>query len=234
MELLRSCLSEWNIDISKEQENRFFRYFELLIEWNNRINLTAITQKDDVIIKHFVDSLAVLKYTDLTGRSLIDIGTGAGFPGIPLKIMSPSCNVVLLDSLNKRINFLNEVISDLGLSDIRCIHARAEDAARNSGLRERFDVAISRAVSGLNTLSEYCLPFVNIDGLFISYKSGSIDEELKNGSDAIAKLGGVLDRVEKFGIPCSDLERSLIFINKTEHISDRYPRKAGIPEKKPL
>ena len=234
MELLRSCLSEWNIDISKEQENSFFRYFELLVEWNNRINLTAITQKDDVIIKHFVDSLAVLKYTDLNGRSLIDIGTGAGFPGIPLKIMSPSCNVVLLDSLNKRINFLNEIISELGLSDIRCIHARAEDAARNSGLRERFDIAISRAVSGLNTLSEYCLPFVNIDGLFISYKSGSIDEELKNGSDAIAKLGGVLDRVEKFGIPSSDLDRSLIFIKKTEHISDRYPRKAGIPEKKPL
>ena len=234
MELLRSCLSEWNIDISKEQENSFFRYFDLLVEWNNRINLTAITQKDDVIIKHFVDSLAVLKYTDLNGRSLIDIGTGAGFPGIPLKIMSPSCNVVLLDSLNKRINFLNEVISELGLSDIRCIHARAEDAARNSGLRERFDITISRAVSGLNTLSEYCLPFVKIDGLFISYKSGSIDEELKNGSDAIAKLGGVLDRVEKFGIPSSDLDRSLIFIKKTEHISDRYPRKAGIPEKKPL
>ena len=234
MELLRSCLSEWNIDISKEQENNFLRYFELLAEWNNRINLTAITQKDDVIIKHFVDSLAVLKYTDLNGRSLIDIGTGAGFPGIPLKIMSPSCNVVLLDSLNKRINFLNEIISELGLSDIRCIHARAEDAARNPGLRERFDIAISRAVSGLNTLSEYCLPFVNIDGLFISYKSGSIDEELKNGSDAIAKLGGVLDRVEKFGIPSSDLDRSLIFVKKTEHISDRYPRKAGIPEKKPL
>ena len=234
MELLRSCLSEWNIGIDRKQEDLFLRYYDLLIEWNNKINLTAITDKDDVIIKHFTDSISILKYIDPAKKTIIDIGTGAGFPGIPIKIICPSCKVVLLDSLNKRIGFLNEVISSLGLSDIECIHGRAEDIAKDSDHREKYDIVVSRAVSRLNILSEYCLPFVNIDGLFISYKSGSIDEELEEASGAVLKLGGSMGSVERFRLPNSDLERSLVIIKKTGHTMDKYPRKAGVPERKPL
>lgn len=234
MELLRSCLSEWNIGIDRKQEDLFLRYYDLLIEWNNKINLTAITDKDDVIIKHFTDSISILKYINPAKKKIIDIGTGAGFPGIPIKIICPSCKVILLDSLNKRIGFLNEVISSLGLSDIECIHGRAEDIAKDSDHREKYDIAVSRAVSRLNILSEYCLPFVNIDGLFISYKSGSIDEELEEASGAVLKLGGSMGSVERFRLPNSDLERSLVIIKKTGHTMDKYPRKAGVPERKPL
>ncbi len=234
MDLLKKCLSEFNIDIDKKQLELFSRYYELLIEWNNKFNLTSITQKDDVIIKHFADSLALLKYFDPGNKSLIDIGTGAGFPGIPIKIMVPDCKILLLDSLNKRINFLDEVITSLGLDGISTVHGRAEDMGHDPDMREKFDLALSRAVANLSTLSEYCLPFVNINGLFISYKSGNIDDELSGAQKAIKTVGGSLEKTERFSLPYSDQERSLVFISKKKSTPSVYPRKAGVPGKKPL
>lgn len=228
------CLSQMNISISEEQLDLFERYYELLISWNEKINLTSITEKEDVYFKHFADSICVLKYMDLSDKKIIDIGTGGGFPGIPIKIMCPDAGVTLLDSLQKRIGFLNEVISDLGLSDIEAVHGRAEDIAFEDRFREKYDICVSRAVANLRTLSEYCLPFVNNSGFFISYKSGSIDEELTEAENAIKVLGGQTDRTEKFSIPGTDYERSLVFIKKIVRTDKKYPRKAGTPQRKPL
>ncbi len=228
------CLSQMNISISEEQLDLFERYYELLISWNEKINLTSITEKEDVYFKHFADSICVLKYMDLSDKKIIDIGTGGGFPGIPIKIMCPDARVTLLDSLQKRIGFLNEVISDLGLSDIEAVHGRAEDIAFEDRFREKYDTCVSRAVANLRTLSEYCLPFVNNSGFFISYKSGSIDEELTEAGNAISILGGQTDRTEKFSIPGTDYERSLVFIKKIKATDKKYPRKAGTPQRKPL
>ncbi len=234
MDLLKNALSEWNIDISEKQTKSFSLYYELLIEWNEKINLTTIVEKDDVIIKHFVDSLALLQYVDLSDKNMIDIGTGAGFPGIPIKIMKPECKIVLLDSLNKRISFLDHVISELGLTDIKTLHGRAEDVANDPGHRESYDIVLSRAVANLSTLSEYDLPFAKTGGLFISYKSGNVDEEVEGSKRAVSKLGGCIDRIERFILPCSDNERSLIFIDKKNNTPSGFPRKAGTPGKKPL
>ena len=234
MDLFIRILSEWNIDISKEQLKLFERYYDLLIEWNSRINLTTITEKEDVYVKHFADSIALCRYYDLSNRSLIDIGTGAGFPGVPIKIMNPHCHVVLADSLGKRITFLNELISELELSDITAVHGRAEDLAGDVSFREQFDIATSRAVANLSTLSEYCLPFVNINGTFVSYKSGIVDDELSLATNAIRVLGGDTPAVERYSIPFTEYDRSLCFINKRDHTADKYPRRSGIPLKKPL
>ena len=234
MDTLIKCLSELNIEISNNQIELFDRYYDLLIYWNNRFNLTSVTEKEDVLIKHFADSVALLKYVDLTGCTLLDVGSGAGFPGIPLKIMCNSCNVVLLDSLNKRIGFLNEVINDLDLSGINAVHGRAEDLARDPDYREKFDYVTSRAVAGLNTLSEYCLPFIRTGGHFISYKSGDIDNELNESSNAIGILGGRIGNVYRFSIPGTEYERSFVCVDKINRTPDAYPRKAGIPSKKPL
>lgn len=234
MDLLVNCLSELNIEINDEQIELFRRYYDLLLYWNNKFNLTSITEKEDVLIKHFADSIALLNYVDLTGCTLVDIGSGAGFPGIPLKIMCSSCKVVLLDSLNKRIGFLNNVIKDLGLSEIIAVHGRAEDLARDQIYREKFDYATSRAVANLSTLSEYCLPFVKIGGYFISYKSGDVDSELNDSSNAFSTLGGIIDHVHKFCIPNTEYDRSFVIVKKTNKSPGVYPRKAGIPSKKPL
>ena len=234
MEDIRRLLSNWDIDITDDQINRFESYFDLLIEWNSKMNLTAITQKEDVIIKHFVDSLALCKFHDLSGKKLLDVGTGAGFPGVPLKIMCPDCEIVLLDSLNKRLVFLDTVISELALSGITTVHGRAEDTAHNNKYRERFDIVTSRAVANLSTLSEYCLPFVNINGYFISYKGGNVTSEINDSEPAIKKLGGFLEITEEFSLPESDNERSLIFIKKVDHTPNRFPRKAGTPSKDPI
>lgn len=234
MDRLINSLKKWNIDISENQLEQFRLYYELLVDWNTRMNLTSITEKEEVIDKHFVDSVALYNYKDYKNKSLLDVGTGAGFPGIPLKIICPECRVVLLDSLAKRVIFLNEVISKLGLNDITAIHGRAEDIARDNNYRESFDIVVSRAVANLSTLSEYCLPFVKVKGYFVSYKSGNIEEEINLGKKAIDVLGGKIGEVQKFIPPDTDFERSLVFINKVKTTSKKYPRKAGTPSKEPI
>ena len=234
MEKFKKILSDWNIDISEEQTELFERYYDLLVSWNEKTNLTSITGKEDVYIKHFADSISLLAKTDLSGKSLIDVGTGAGFPAVPIKIMCPDCKVVLADSLNKRILFLNELISELGLKDISAIHGRAEDLGSDKLYREKFDVAVSRAVANLSTLSEYCLPFVKKDGIFVSYKSGKVDDELNGVENAVSILGGSIKEVVKFSIPYTDYERSFVFIGKIKETGRKYPRKAGTPSKDPL
>ncbi len=227
-------LESLNITLSEKQMEQFLTFYELLVEWNSFMNLTAITEFEEVIQKHFLDSLALIKACDLKDQTLIDVGTGAGFPGIPLKIAFPELKVTLLDSLNKRINFLNTVIETLGLEQVETIHGRAEDYAKNKNYREKFDLCVSRAVSNMTTLSEFCLPFVNIDGSFISYKSEKLVEELKEADKAISILGGKVDKQVELTLPDSDIYRNLLVINKIKNTPAKYPRKAGLPAKEPL
>ena len=223
------------ITLSEKQIQQFIRYYELLVEWNSFMNLTAITEYEEVMEKHFVDSLAAVKVCDFHQvKNLIDIGTGAGFPGIPLKIAFPHLEVVLLDSLNKRTKFLNEVINQLGLENIRTIHGRAEDYAKQKEYREQFDVCVSRAVANLSTLSEYCIPYVRNMGDFISYKSGKIEEEVEQARKAVFILGGKISKIEKFCLADTDMERSFVIIKKEKKSPEKYPRKAGMPSKEPL
>ncbi|UWN95733.1 16S rRNA (guanine(527)-N(7))-methyltransferase RsmG [[Bacteroides] pectinophilus] len=239
------ALNEINVELDDSMEEALQKYYELLVEWNKVMNLTAITEKDDVYVKHFLDSLAVKTVFDdkeyakmlpdtNTAIKVIDIGTGAGFPGIPLKIAFPSVKVTLLDSLNKRIKFLNEVISTVGLNDIEAIHGRAEDYAREPDYRESYDLCVSRAVATLSTLAEYCLPYVKTGGYFISYKSGDIDDELKTATHALKLLGAKTIGVKKLTLPGTDIERSFVIIKKMAHTDKKYPRKAGLPSSKPL
>lgn len=231
--LLIDTLNEWDILITDYQINQFLKYYDLLIEWNEKINLTAITDFKEVIIKHFIDSLSIVKICDMNNiDSLIDIGTGAGFPGIPLKIVFPDIKVVLLDSLNKRVDFLNLVINELSLDNIEAYHGRAEELAHNNDFREKFDLCVSRAVANISTLSELCIPFVNLNGCFISYKSNKVDEELSNSIYTFDILNSYVDKVFKFNF--FDNERSFVVIKKSDIVSDKYPRRAGIPAKKPL
>ena len=234
MDIFLKILSEWNIRISDKQMDLFERYYKLLVSWNEKINLTAVTEKDDVFIKHFADSIALIRYADLSGKRILDIGTGAGFPGVPISIMCPGCSIVLADSLNKRIRFLDELVEDLELDDIITVHGRAEDLAFDKRFREGFDFVVSRAVANMSVLSEYCLPFVKPGGVFVSYKGASVDEELSDAKNAISVLGGTVDRVEKYSIPFTEYDRSLCFINKVACTDNKYPRKAGTPSKDPL
>lgn len=226
-------LEKLGISISEEQLEQFISYYEMLIEKNKVMNLTAITDFDEVIEKHFIDSLNLFRFANLKAdKTIIDMGTGAGFPGIPLKIAFPNLKITLADSLNKRILFLNDVISELGLTDIDTVHGRAEDLAKDKNYRENYDICVSRAVANLSTLSEYCLPFVKIGGQFISYKSGDCDEEITNAKSAIFLLGGRLNQIQKFEM--NDNSRSFVIIDKVNGTSKQYPRKAGLPSKKPL
>ena len=226
-------LKEFNIKINDEQIKKFMNYMNLLLEWNEKINLTAITQPEEVKLKHFVDSLTVLKYINDDDK-VIDIGTGAGFPGIPLKIMKGNTKITLLDSLNKRINFLNIVIETLILRNIQAIHGRAEEIARNKLYREKYDVAVSRAVANLSTLTEYMLPFVKVGGKCICMKGANVNEEIEKAKNAIKELGGEIERVDNFYLSDNDNERNIIIIRKVKETSSKYPRKAGMPSKEPL
>ena len=228
-------LESLNIELDQEQQEKFYQFCELLIEWNKVMNLTGITDYDEVYEKHFVDSLAVAKVIDLSKLNrIIDIGTGAGFPGIPLKIAFPHLEVVLLDSLQKRIHFLDEVACKLGLQKVITLHGRAEDYARGSEYRESFDLCVSRAVANLAVLSEYCVPYVSVGGYFISYKSGNADEEIKQAETSIRVLGGRMEEVVKFKLPLSEIERSFVKIHTESYKKNKYPRKAGVPEKSPI
>lgn len=223
------------ITLSDTQIEQFMIYYEYLIEKNKVMNLTGITEFEDVMIKHFVDSLAVVKAVDMSRiNTLLDLGTGAGFPGIPLKIAFPHVEMVLLDSLNKRINFLKGLIEKCRLEKITAIHGRAEEYAKQKEYRESFDLCVSRAVANLSSLSEYCIPYVKLNGQFISYKSGNIDIELKEAERAINLLGGKKQEVIRFQLPGSDIDRSLVVIHKEKNTPGKYPRKAGMPAKEPL
>ena len=225
--------SEKEIPLTESQAEQFEAYYELLVETNKVMNLTAITEFEDVIEKHFLDSAVISVFYDLASvKRLMDVGTGAGFPGIPLKILYPQISVTLLDSLHKRIGFLQQAVDNLGLTDVELIHGRAEDVGRDPRHREGYDLCVSRAVANLSTLSEYCTPFVKIGGSFVSYKSGSPEEELEQAKPAIRKLGCRTKRVEKFSL--GDAGRSLIFIERLEHLGKQYPRKAGLPSRSPL
>ena len=228
LEALGICLNEFQL-------KQFMRYYALLVEWNSFMNLTAITEYDEVCTKHFLDSLSLCKALDCTQElTVIDVGTGAGFPGIPLKIAFPNLSITLLDSLGKRVNFLKEVIGALGLEGIEAIHGRAEDYAKPNMLREQFDVCVSRAVANLSSLSEYCIPYVKAGGFFISYKSEKIAEEMASAEKAVDLLGGAFADQVEFVLPNSDIYRSLVVIKKVKNTPKKYPRKAGLPTKEPL
>ena len=221
------------ITLSEIQLKQFYNYMNLLIEWNKKINLTAITEPNEIILKHFVDSLTISKYIS-DGTRVVDVGTGAGFPGIPLKIYRQDIEITLLDSLQKRINFLDEVIRELNLEKIETIHSRVEDFGKDKRYREKFDIATSRAVANLATLSEFLLPLVKVGGKVISMKGSLIEEELENSKNAIKILGGKIEKVDEFNLPNSDISRNIVLIDKIKETPNKYPRKAGEPSKKPL
>ena len=272
-DFIKNYIGKCGLSVSDEQAGQLLAYFEMLTDWNERMNLTAITDFEEVVVKHFADSLEVLfpegenvsretlkekadeasvmkaspedsgaelsaalgKFVSReTNIKLIDVGTGAGFPGIPLKILRPKWRVTLLDSLNKRIGFLDAVKEHLGLEKVETLHSRAEDAAANPAFREQYDLCVSRAVASLPVLLEYCLPFVKKGGWFVSYKSGAVDEELRSAAKALKGLGGSVKKVVRLSLPDTDISRSLIVIKKVETTPKKYPRKAGLPSKSPL
>ncbi len=232
-QIIKENMSKIDIELNNVQIKQFFSYMNLLIEWNKKINLTAIIEPKEIIIKHFVDCGTIFKYIE-EKDNVIDVGTGAGFPGIPIKILNNKINITLVDSLNKRINFLSEVVNELELKNVKVIHGRAEDLAQNKEYREKYDKAISRAVANLSTLSEYDLPFVKINGKMIAMKGFEIEEELGNAKKAIEILGGKIEKVEKFSLIDTENKRSIVLINKLKSTPRQYPRKAGRPSKEPI
>lgn len=232
---LKDATEKYGISLSDEQLDQFDKYYQLLVEWNEKINLTAITEPREVAIKHMVDSLSCWQ-ADLfeDGIAVIDVGTGAGFPGIPLKIYRPDIKLILLDSLNKRIKFLQTVVDELGLKDVKCIHARAEEAARNKALREKFDLVVSRAVARLPVLAEYCLPFVKTGGIFAALKGMKFAEEATDAKNALSVLGGSQPECVAIKLPYLEDKRAVIYIKKEKSTPKAYPRKAGTPDKNPL
>lgn len=228
-------LKELGISLSEEQISQFLTYYQLLDQWSDKVNLTAIREYSDVLKKHFIDSVSLVKAYDLSGKkSVIDVGTGAGFPGLALKIAFPNLEMTLLDSINKRIHFLDTVIYDLKLTGVWTIHGRAEDFARSDIYREKFDLCVSRAVANLSTLSEFCLPFVKIGGAFVAYKSEKVSDEIQGARQAVSVLGGRIKEQVEFTLPNSNIYRNLFVVEKVGRTPEAYPRKAGVPEKKPL
>lgn len=232
---LRDSLDKMKIQYNDEQIEQFRSYYELLTEWNKKINLTAITGYEDVVRKHFIDSILICSLLDLNKDiRIIDVGTGAGFPGIPIKILNPDCRIVLLDSLNKRVRFLETVVDELGLENVECIHGRAEDVSREKKYRASFDLSVSRAVANLSTLCEYCIPFLKKGGMFVSYKSDKADDEINGSENAVRTLGSEITSVKEIALPETDIVRKFIIITNIKQVSNIYPRKAGIPAKDPL
>ena len=233
IDVLTNALAKKNIMLSDTQKQQFQKYYELLIEWNNKMNLTAITEENEVAIKHFYDSVTLLMFVDVPcGAKVIDVGTGAGFPGIPLKIVRPDIKLTLLDSLNKRLIFLNEVCNSLEI-DAEIIHKRAEEGGRDKKLRDKFDIATSRAVANMNTLSEYCIPYVKVGGKFVAMKGKNGKAELEKGIGAVKILGGEKENVAEFSLPSGD-ERTIIVINKISPTPKEFPRQSGKIKNKPL
>lgn len=232
-EKMQEKSNEINIDLSVEQLDKFYRYMELMIEWNEKINLTAITNPEEIILKHFIDSLTLIKYIKENNK-IVDMGTGAGFPGIPISIVCSNNKITLVDSLNKRLIFLQEIINQLGLKNVETIHSRAEDFGQNKKYREQFDIATSRAVANLSTLSEYLLPLVKVGGKCLCMKASDIEAEVQDAKKAIDILGGKIEQIENFLLPQSDIGRTIITINKNKTTPNKYPRKAGIPAKQPI
>ncbi len=228
------CLANLiNINLSEKNIDKFSRFKELLVEWNKKMNLTAITEENEIVLKHFIDSLTSLKYIDDNGK-IIDVGTGAGFPGIPIAIMKENAEITLLDSLNKRLNFLNEVKNNTNLNNVKLVHGRAEDFGQDINFREKYDISISRAVANLSTLSEYLLPFVKVGGKCICMKGPDSDKEIEEAKNAIIRLGGKIVKIEKFNLPDSDIGRTIIVIEKIKNTPKEFPRKAGTPSREPI
>ncbi len=232
-ELMKFYGEQIDITFEKSQIEQFYKYMNLLIEWNEKINLTAIIEPEEIILKHFIDSLTICKYIE-NNATLADVGTGAGFPGIPLKIYRPDIKITLVDSLNKRINFLNEVINNLELKNIVTIHSRVEDFGKNKNYREKYDYVTARAVANLNTLSEYLVPIVKVNGKAICMKGNDVQDEVDNAKHAIKILGGTVEKVDYFKLPNSDISRNIIVVKKVNNTPARFPRKAGMPSKEPL
>ncbi len=224
---------EIGYNLQEEQLEQFFTYKELLIEWNKKMNLTAIEQEEDIITKHFIDSLSIASYIPDTAK-VIDIGTGAGFPGIPLKILKKDLSITLLDSLNKRITFLKEVIRNLSLENIQAVHARAEELAHKEEYREQYDIAVSRAVAPMHTLLEYMLPYVKIGGKCICMKGPNLQEESKDLQNCLETLGGKIEKIEEIVLPETEIKRNIMLIKKENKTPKKYPRNPGMPSKKPL
>lgn len=240
LKLIDGC-KKLGLELDELKAEKLYRYYELVLEKNKLMNLTAITEEDEFISKHFVDSLSIIKAPGLidelakaNGIKLIDVGTGAGFPGMVLKIVFPSLKITLFDSLKKRLNFLDEVIAELELKDIETLHGRAEDYGNNKLYREKYDICVSRAVANMSALSEYCLPFVKPDGLFVAYKSGGSHSEIRDASKAIKIMGGNTEDIQDFMLPDSDIERSIVSVRKIKKTPAQYPRKAGTPAKEPI
>ncbi len=234
-ELLNKACANEGLEFDEDKYNKLMQYKDLVIEWNEKINLTAITEEEEFIKKHFIDSIKVFRSSELKdSKKIIDIGTGAGFPGIPIKIINPDIEVVLLDSLNKRVNFLNEVINKLQLKGVTAIHGRAEDFAREKKYREAFDTVVSRAVANMAVLSELCIPYVKLNGHFIALKGPAVDEEIQEGLKAVTTLGGVVEKVIEVEVEDTDLNHNLVIVKKIKETPKVYPRKAGTASKKPI
>ena len=235
MELLTKILKEYNIELTDKQISQYAEYMEQILEYNQHINLTSITDRDEFIKKHYVDSiLGALNDEFQAGETIIDVGTGAGFPGVPLAILFPEKEFVLLDSLNKRLKIVNEICKSIGINNVRVLHSRAEDAGKNKEYREQFDICISRAVADLSVLSELCLPLVREGGYFLSYKGPNYEEELEGAKKAIRTVGGKTARIESIGSADTEFNHNIIFIEKIKNTPAQYPRKAGTPSKNPI
>ena len=234
-ELMKIACDSVEMNFVEDKYNKFITYKNLLQEWNEKINLTAITEDEEVIKKHFIDCIKAFSENQFKeAKNLIDVGTGAGFPGLPIAIMKEDLNITLLDSLNKRVNFLNIVKNSLNLTNVTTIHSRAEDGARNKELREKFDIATSRAVANMAVLSEFCLPYVKVGGYFIALKGPAITDELNDAKNAIGTLGGKLIEVIEVSVEGTDLKHNLVVIKKVKETPKTYPRKAGSITKKPI